>query len=90
MKPYTISLILWGVILLLFTTGNAIHIYRFPALFKQLLYLVIVLGQLWSVFWGIIGAFSRKPKSDYLLTFLLGLFSLPALLILILLLGGDC
>lgn len=90
MKPYALSLILWGVILLLFTVGDAVHIHRTPVLFRQLLYLTIALGQLWSVFWGIIGFFSRKPKRDYLLTFLLGLLSLPTLLILILLLGGCC
>lgn len=90
MKPFAISLTLWGVILLLFTVGDAVHIHRTPALLRQLLYLTIAMGQIWSVFWGIIGFFSRKPKRDYLLTFLLGLLSLPTLLILILILGECC
>ena len=91
MKPYAITLTLWGVILLIVAADHDIRHFHIPQLIRLLLFLLIALGQIGSLFWGIIGFFSRKPKSDYFITFILGLLSLPTLLlVLIILFNENC
>ena len=82
MKPYYITSVIFLICIILAMYGQALHIPDIPSYLKLTLWLVIASAQIWSVFWGIIGYFSRKPKIDYLITFILGIIALPFALLL--------
>lgn len=89
MKPYTLSLISYLLTIFTIMFGDMIHIYHAPLMLKYPLGLIIFSFQIWSIFWGIIGYCSRTPQRDYIITFFLGVLSLPMVFLAILMLGGD-